>query len=284
MKIDKLGVVGIGNIGTGVVHSLAESGYKVVAVDILPKALEKAKKEIEKNSLYYCLYSHKKPKDPKEILGNIEFTTNYEKLAECSYIIENVTEDLELKEKVHQKINEVCKKDAIVAVNTSCISITKMASLRERPETVIGMHFMNPVPIMDAVEVIEGSYTSEETIEISKELLKGLGKEGILVKDSPGFVSNRVMTFMINEAVYLVQEKVASVDDIDRLFRKCYGQKMGPLETCDLIGIDTILNSMIVLYESFNDSKYRPCPLLRKMVYEGKLGKKSGEGFYKYNF
>jgi 3-hydroxybutyryl-CoA dehydrogenase len=166
--------------------------------------------------------------------------------------------------------------------NTSAIPITRFASVNGRPERVIGMHFMNPVPLMPLVEIIRGVHTSEATIAAAVSLLKQAGRESILVNDSPGFVTNRVMMLMVNEAMFLVQEGVASVEDVDRLFKTCFGHKMGPLETADLIGLDTVLRSIEVIYDELNDSKYRPCPLLKKMVYAGMNGRKSGKGFYDY--
>jgi len=171
---------------------------------------------------------------------------------------------------------------ACFAANTSAYSITRIGSLTQRPDRVLGMHFMNPVPLKPTVEVIRAFHTSQATVDTALALLKGMGKEGIVVNDMPGFVSNRVLMLTINEAVWLVQDQVATPEDVDRIFVTCFGHKMGPLETADLIGLDTILFSIEVLYESFNDSKYRPCPLLRKMVDAGLHGRKSGQGFYSY--
>ena len=168
------------------------------------------------------------------------------------------------------------------AANTSAIPITRIASLTRRPARVIGMHFMNPVPLKPVVEVIRGYYTADETVALAQGLLAGMGKEGVVVNDSPGFVSNRVLMLTINEAIFLLHEGVAAAEDVDKIFKGCFGHKMGPLETADLIGLDTILLSIEVLYESFNDSKYRPCPLLKKMVDAGLYGQKSGQGFYTY--
>ncbi|MDF2988055.1 MAG: 3-hydroxyacyl-CoA dehydrogenase [Eubacterium sp.] len=284
MRFQKVGVVGAGNIGSGVIQDLAQTGHHVIAVDLSQEALERSEKSIQQNVLLYRLYGTGKKaiQDPGKVIKNIEFTDDYSKLENASFIIENVTENQEVKNKVHKRINEIVKEDAIVAVNSSCILITSLASNSKNPEKYIGMHFMNPVPVMPVVEVIKGFHTSEETIEDAKTLLRQMDKDAVLIEDMPGFVSNRVMTFMMNEAAFLVQEKVAPVEEIDRLFKTCYGHKMGPLETIDLIGVDTILYSMEVLYESFNDSKYRPCPLLRKMANAGLKGRKSGQGFYKY--
>ena len=193
-----------------------------------------------------------------------------------------MTEDWEIKKEVYEAIDRICPPRCVFAVNTSCISITKVGAVTRRPSQVIGMHFMNPVPLKATVEVIRGFHTSEETIATARSFLAGMGKQAIVVNDFPGFVSNRVLMPMVNEAAMLVQDGVAPAEDIDRLFKQCFGHKMGPLETADLIGLDTILKSIVVLHESFGDSKYRPCPLLVKMVDAGLLGRKSGRGFYTY--
>jgi 3-hydroxybutyryl-CoA dehydrogenase len=198
------------------------------------------------------------------------------------FVIENVTEKWEIKQKVYVQLDAICPKPCIFAANTSAIPITRLASVTRRAPKVIGMHFMNPVPLKPMVEVIRGVHTSDETVETAKNFLAQMGKECIIVNDSPGFVSNRVLMLAINEAIYLLQEQVASAEDVDRIFKTCFGHKMGPLETADLIGLDTVLYSIKVLYESFNDSKYRPCPLLKKMVDAGLYGQKSGQGFYTY--
>lgn len=190
---------------------------------------------------------------------------------------------MEYKKDVYEKIDAICPKESVFAANTSAIPITRIASITKRNPQVIGLHFMNPVPMKPIVEAIRGYHTSEETVKTAKKLLAQMNKKCILVNDSPGFVSNRVLMLTINEAIFVLQEKIASVSEVDRIFKSCFGHKMGPLETADLIGLDTILFSIEVLYESFNDSKYRPCPLLRKMVDAGLYGCKSGQGFYTYN-
>jgi 3-hydroxybutyryl-CoA dehydrogenase len=283
MDIQTVGVIGAGVIGSSVAQALAQTGYRVVLVDVLDEALTRARAEIRQNVRLYQFYQKDaQVPGPDVVLERITFSTDHQLLADCPFVIENVTESWQIKREVYVQIDAICPAEAIFAPNTSCIPITRLASATGRPGQVIGMHFMNPVPVMPAVEVIRGHHTSEETIAVTMDLLAGMGKAGILVNDAPGFVSNRVMTFAMNEAAYLVQEQVAAVEDIDRIFKLCYGHKMGPLETADLIGLDTILRSMEALYESFNDSKYRPCPLLKKMVDAGLLGRKSGQGFYTY--
>jgi 3-hydroxybutyryl-CoA dehydrogenase len=203
-------------------------------------------------------------------------------LEEADFLIENVVERWDVKRDLYQRIDSVCPGRTIFAANTSAIPITRIASATRRPAKVLGIHFMNPVPLKRSVEVIRGYHTSEETIDAARGLLARMDKECILVNDSPGFVSNRVLMLTINEAIFLVSERVATPADVDRIFKECFGHKMGPLETADLIGLDTILLSLESLYESFSDSKYRPCPLLKQMVDAGLHGRKSGAGFYPY--
>jgi len=284
MKIDKIGVVGAGVMGGSLTEALTLSGFNVNLVDISQEKLDKFSHEfINKIRMHIMLNNKFKDCDPEELLNKVKLSVNYELLNETNYIIENVTEDISIKKQMYVKLEQVCSEDTIYASNTSAIPITKQASFTKRPEKVIGIHFMNPVPFKSTVELIPGYHTSKETIESSKGLLKRMGKEWILINDSPGFVSNRILMLTINEAIFLLYENVSSTEDIDNVFKKCFGHKMGPLETADLIGLDTILKSIEVLYHNFNDSKYRPCPLLQKMVDAGLLGRKSGKGFYEYN-
>ncbi len=280
MNIQSLGVIGAGVMGLGVAENLAQSGYNVCLIDISQSALERARQQIERNLRMYKLLNKGAAADG--VLDRIVLSTDYEVLHAVDYVIENVTENWALKRPIYERIDRICPAHAIFGVNTSAIPITLVASATQRPGQVIGMHFMNPVPMKRTVELIRGFHTSEATVAAALELLHSMGKDGILVSDSPGFVSNRVLMLTINEAVFLVHEQVASAEDVDRIFRECFGHKMGPLETADLIGVDTILYSIEVLYESLNDSKYRPCPLLRKMVAAGLHGRKSGRGFYSY--
>jgi 3-hydroxybutyryl-CoA dehydrogenase len=284
MDIKVVGVIGSGVMGVGLAQNLAQTGHNVILLDISDEVLERAKREIKNNIRFQGFFQKsEKPNNPDEICDRIKFSTDYRVLQEAEFIIENVTEKWQIKQEVYEKIDRICPSECVFAANTSAISITRIASVTQRPSKVIGMHFMNPVPMKPMVEVIRGYHTSKETIETAKQLLSQMGKESIVVNDSPGFVSNRILMLTINEAVFLLQEKVAEAAEVDRIFKTCFGHKMGPLETADLIGLDTILFSIEVLYESFNDSKYRPCNLLKKMVDAGLYGRKSGQGFYTYS-
>ena len=284
MNKKPIGVIGAGVIGKGVAQSLAQADYPVVLIDKLAARLDEALEEIKRNArAYKMLQPGGQHLNVEATIRNIQGSTDFDSLANCGYVIENVTEKWSIKKDVYSILDRVCAQQAIFAANTSAIPITKIAAATKRPEQVIGMHFMNPVPLKNTVEVIRGYHTSEQTLTLSLQLLASLGKEGIVVNDSPGFVSNRVLMLTINEAIFIVQEGVSSAEAIDRLFKNCFGHKMGPLETADLIGLDTILYSLEVLYECFADSKYRPCPLLARMVEAGVLGKKSGKGFYNYS-
>jgi 3-hydroxybutyryl-CoA dehydrogenase len=276
----KVGVVGAGVMGTGLAQNLGQCGFEVVLTDLSDDILSRAGAQIRADIRMGKLLGNGGPElDP----GLIRYSTDYGQLAEVDFVIENITEKWELKKEIYPRLDAICRPGVVFAANTSAISITRLAGLTGRPEAVLGMHFMNPVPMKTTVEVIKGWHTSEQTLTTAKELLAGMGKEAIVVADAPGFVSNRVLMLTVNEAMFLVQEKVAPAQEIDRIFKSCFGHKMGPLETADLIGLDTILYSVEVLYESFNDSKYRPCPLLKQMVDAGLHGRKSGQGFYTYH-
>jgi 3-hydroxybutyryl-CoA dehydrogenase len=279
-----IGVIGAGVMGSGVAQNLAQSNYKVMLIDISDEILNKTKQEIINNLRFQGMFGKKeKVNDPQAVLDQITFSTDMNLLEHMDFIIENVIEKWDIKKDVYSKIDNICHKDCIFAANTSAIPITRIASATKRPKNVIGIHFMNPVPVKTMAEVIRGYHTSEETIEKTKNLLSTMGKECVVVNDSPGFVSNRVLMLTINEAIYLIHENVAPAEDVDQIFKSCFEHKMGPLETADLIGLDTILYSLDVLYENFNDSKYRPCPLLKKMVDAGLHGRKNGQGFYNYH-
>jgi 3-hydroxybutyryl-CoA dehydrogenase len=283
MNIQTVGVVGAGVMGTGVAQNLAQAGFRVILLDVSSTVLKRAKNEIAKNIRFSLLFNKAKLHEPiEDSIERITFTTEYAPFADADFVIENATEKWDIKKPIYEQLDAVCPERCIFAANTSAISITRIASSTQRPSNVLGMHFMNPVPLKSMVEMIRGYHTSDETIEAAKGLLATMGKECIVVNDMPGFVSNRVLMLMVNEAIYLIQDQVAVAGDIDTIFKSCFGHKMGPLETADLIGLDTILYSIEVLYESFNDSKYRPCPLLKKMVDAGLYGRKSGQGFYTY--
>jgi 3-hydroxybutyryl-CoA dehydrogenase len=283
MELKNVGVIGAGVMGTGLAQNLAQTRHRVILVDVSEKILRQAKQEIRNNVRFGGLFQKgQRAADPDEVLSRIELTTDYQALEGAEFVIENVTEKWEIKRDVYPELDRICPERCIFSANTSAISITKLASLTQRAPQVLGMHFMNPVPMKNMVEVIRGYHTSGHAIEMAQALLAQMGKEGIVVNDSPGFVSNRVLMLTINEAIFVVQDQVAPAVDVDRIFKTCFEHKMGPLETADLIGLDTILLSLEVLYESFNDSKYRPCPLLKKLVDAGLLGRKSGQGFYSY--
>ena len=283
MEIKKVGVVGAGVMGIGVGQSLAQGGMEAVLVDVSQEVLDRARAEIRKNLRFQGMFQKDaKKEDPAAVLGRIHFTTLLEELGDVDFVVENVPEKWEIKSRIYPRIDAICPERAVFAVNTSCYSITRVGALTQRPDRVIGMHFMNPVPLKPMVEAIRGHHTSEATIETARQFLRQMGKDCILVNDMPGFVSNRVLMLTINEAVYVLQDGVATSEQVDQLFKTCFGHKMGPLETADLIGLDTILYSIEVLYESYNDSKYRPCPLLKKMVDAGLHGRKNGKGFYDY--
>ena len=283
MEIRKVGVIGAGVMGVGVGQSLAQNGMEAVLVDVSEEVLDRAKAEIRKNLRFQGMFQKDaKKEDPAAVLGRIHFTTLLEDLGDVDFVVENVPEKWEIKREIYPRIDAICPERAVFAVNTSCYSITRVGALTKRPDRVIGMHFMNPVPMKPMVEAIRGHHTSEATIETARQFLRQMGKDCILVNDMPGFVSNRVLMLTINEAVYVLQDGVATSEQVDQLFKTCFGHKMGPLETADLIGLDTILYSIEALYESYNDSKYRPCPLLKKMVDAGLHGRKNGKGFYDY--
>ena len=283
-EVHTVGVVGAGVMGHGLAQDLAQSDHFVVLVDISEQALRRAEQTIRQNIRFQGFFKKQdKPSNADEILTKITFTTDLESLEKVEFVFENVPEKWELKQDVYGKLDSVCDANVVFAANTSCIPITHIASATERAPKVIGTHFMNPVPLKTLVEVACGAETSEDTLEVTKALLARMGKQWIVVKDSPGFVSNRVLMLSINEAVFLLQEQVASAEEIDRIFTTCFAHKQGPLATADLIGLDTILYSLEVLAKEVNYQKFQPCPLLRKMVDAGLHGRKSGRGFYPHD-
>jgi len=280
----RVGVVGAGVIGIGVAQSLAQTEHEVVLVDVSADIMERARQEIYNQVRLARMFAKTAAlPEPDQVLAAITLTTDYERLAEVEFVVENVVEKWAVKAAVYPRLDAICAPPCVLAANTSCISITRLASVTQRPDRVIGMHFMNPVPLKPMIEVIRGYHTSEETVATAKAFLAGMGKACVVVNDMPGFVSNRVLMMTVNEAIFVVQDQVATPQEVDQIFKACFGHKMGPLETADLIGLDTVLYSIEVLYESFNDSKYRPCPLLKQMVDAGLYGRKSGQGFYTYS-
>jgi 3-hydroxybutyryl-CoA dehydrogenase len=283
MSFDTVGIVGAGVMGTGLAQLLAQTGHRVILLDVTEERLKASLEGIKQNlRLERMLNPVNVAGKATDIMARIVASQDYSLLAAAQFVIENTTEKWDVKRAAWGFIDQVTSEECILAANTSAISITRIASLVTRPSRVVGMHFMNPVPLKAMVEVIRGFHTSNETIAAAKALLTAMKRECTVVQDMPGFVSNRVLMLMVNEAIFLLQDGVASAEEIDTIFRSCFGHKMGPLETADLIGLDTILYSIEVLNESFCDSKYRPCPLLKKMVDAGLYGRKNGRGFYQY--
>jgi 3-hydroxybutyryl-CoA dehydrogenase len=281
--IRTVGVVGAGVMGVGVAHSLAQTGHRVVLIDLEGTILDKAREQIRNNLRFQGLFAKDTPQvDADDVLARIHGTTDYDRLCDADVVVENVSEQWAAKQSVYPRLDAVCPAHCIFAANTSAISITRLAALTQRPDRVIGMHFMNPVPMKKTVETIRGFHTSDDTIARSRKFLAQMGKDSILVNDSPGFVANRLSHLFMNEAANLVMENVGTARDIDDIFKKCYGHAMGPLETADLIGLDTVVDTLKVLFDDYQDSKFRCSPLLRRMVDAGLLGRKSGQGFHKY--
>jgi 3-hydroxybutyryl-CoA dehydrogenase len=280
--INKVAVLGAGQMGSGIAHVLAQQKYNVVLFDIADIQLQNALSGIGKNLERQAKKGLLDSGDIPSIVGRIRTTMTMEDLADCDLAIEAVSEKESLKLDIFKKLDKIVKPEAILASNTSSIPITRIAAVTKRPDKVIGLHFMNPVPVMKLVEVIRGLATSEKTFEAIGSLVETLGKEMAVSADYPGFIVNRILIPMINEAAFALFEGVASAEDIDKGMKLGTNQPMGPLTLADYIGLDTCLAIMEVLYDGFKDSKYRPCPLLVKMVEAGRLGKKTGQGFYNY--
>ena len=284
MKVSKISVVGAGTMGNGIAHVAAMSGATVNLVDIKPSFLDQAMSTIDKNLGRMVAKEKITEAQHRQTMARIYPTTSLgDAAAKSQLIIEAINENFDLKKKIFETADEAAPEDAILASNTSSISITKLAAVTKRPDRVIGMHFFNPVPVMKLVEIVRGYETSQEVHDTIKSLAEDFGKVPVEVQDYPGFVSNRVLMPMINEAIFCVYEGVATPEAVDSVMKMGMAHPMGPLRLADFIGLDVCLAIMNVLYDGFRDPKYRPCPLLVKMVDAGKLGDKTGQGFYTYN-
>ncbi|HTR23107.1 MAG TPA: 3-hydroxybutyryl-CoA dehydrogenase [Terriglobales bacterium] len=282
MTIGKVGVIGAGTMGNGIAHVFARSGFNVVLCDVEQRFIDRGLETIGKNLDREVAKSKITAANKAATLGRIQPELDRSKLSDCNLIVEAATEKFEIKSEIFRDLDRVAKPEVILASNTSSISITKIAALTKRPDKVIGMHFFNPVPVMKLVEIIRGLATSQATFEIVRNLAQKLEKTPVEVNDAPGFVSNRVLMPLLNEAMFAVMEGVATPEAVDEVFKLGMAHPMGPLTLADYIGLDVCLDIMRVLHDGLGDSKYRPCPLLIKMVDAGWLGRKSGRGFYTY--
>ena len=280
--IKSFGVVGAGTMGNGIAQTAARAGLSVVMRDVTDEFIKRGLSTIDKSLQRDVDKQRLGSQEKLEIISRINPTTELADLGNCDFVVEAITEDLAVKSDVLSQLDRIVKPEVILASNTSSISITKLAAVTSRPDRFIGMHFMNPVPVMKLVEVIRGIATSDETYRATRELAEAMGKTPVEVNDAPGFVSNRVLMPMINEAIFALYEGVGTAEAIDQIMKLGMNHPMGPLQLADFIGLDVCLAIMNVLYDGFSDSKYRPCPLLRKYVDAGWLGRKSGKGFYEY--
>ena len=282
MNIKTIGIIGAGTMGSGISQVMALSGFDVIIMDVKDEFIQKGMGNI-KRGLDKMLEKGKiTPKSKEETIARVRTTTRLEDMAKADFVIEAASEVEELKLNIFKKLDKICPKDSILCTNTSSISITRIASATKRPDKVIGMHFMNPAPVMKLVEIISGENTSEETRAVVKDLTQKIGKIPVESRDRPGFIVNRILMPMINEAVFALMEDTASKEDIDNAMVLGTNQPIGPLALADLIGLDTVLFIMESIYRGTGEQKHQPCPLLKKYVEAGKVGRKAGEGFYKY--
>lgn len=281
-EIRKVGVIGAGTMGNGIAHVFARSGYHVVLCEVEQRFLDRGLEMLRKNLEREAAKGKITADDAQAALARVTGGLDRERVADCDFVIEAATEKFEIKKTIFADLDRITRKDVILASNTSSISVTKLANVTSRPDRVIGMHFFNPVPMMKLVEVIRGMATSQETYDQVRDLAVKLEKTPVEVNDAPGFVSNRVLMPLLNEAMYAVMEGVATPEAVDEVFKLGMAHPMGPLTLADFIGLDVCLDIMRVLQEGFGDPKYRPCPLLVRMVDAGWLGRKSGRGFYQY--
>ena len=277
-----IGIIGAGTMGNGIAHVSALSGFNTILIDVNRDFLKKGLKTIEVNLQRQVKKEKINQSEMNSAIKKIKSTTDYNNLSDCDLVIEAATENTSVKEKIFKSMDTICKSDAILATNTSSISITAIAEVTTRPEKVIGMHFMNPVPIMKLVEVVKGEKTDDDSTNRIMDLSKKMGKIPVECNDSPGFVTNRIIMPMINEAVYCLMEGVGTKEAIDKIMQLGMAHPMGPLALADLIGLDVCKDILQVLHKDLGDDKYAPCPLLEKMVHEGNLGRKTEQGFYQY--